>query len=63
MKAQSGSMMMMPEATEMIDMGEGRDSHFRRRKRSILMSSFSEVRNVKKIQFQWYKWNSNFADK
>lgn len=55
--------MMMPEATEMIDMGEGRDSHFRRRKRSILMSSFSEVRNVKKIQFQWYKWNSNFADK
>lgn len=57
MKAQTGgSMMMMPEAGNMgnmmmmpeaVEMTEVRDAHIRRKKRSILLSNFSEVRNIK----------------
>lgn len=39
-----GNMMMMPEAVEMTEV---RDAHIRRKKRSILLSNFSEVRNIK----------------
>lgn len=40
--------MMMPEATEMVDMT---DTQLIRRKRSILVSTFSEV----SIYFYWYE--------
>lgn len=50
-KAQTGSMMMMPEATELIDMAETRAGRSIRRKRSnILISSLSEVVKQKKNQ-------------